>query len=1001
MLVTRKGSPKPRRCWRIPMFDAQIGPRLFGCTMGVDFPAAVIRGLEARLGDAPPEAWARVTLFVNTRRMARRLRDLFDAGPPRLLPHIRLLSDLDDLLPGAPLPPAGSALRRRLELVTLINTLIAQQPDLAHDTASYDLADSLATLMDEMQGEGVIAEDIAALDVSDQSGHWARAQTFIAIAQSYIDATDTAPDPEARQRATVERLISHWADQPPEHPILIAGSTGSRGTTQMFMQAVAQLPQGAVILPGFDNDMPATVWDRMANEAGAEDHPQFRFLNLAKALGLSMDAIQPWADIQPPSIARNRLVSLALRPAPITDAWRSEGPGLANLDSATEDITLIEADTPRAEAIAIAMRLREAAETGERAALITPDRMLTRQVTAALDRWNILPDDSAGTPLHLSPPGRFLRHVAALFDKPLDAEVLLTLLKHPLTHSGVDRNKHQLKTQKLELRMRRDGLPYPDHDSLVQCALKADKKNPDELKAWADWIGQTMCNRNDGSKALLTDWVRRHTELAETIAGGLGATDSGELWLKKAGQSAKAVMDDLARQAEFGGEMTATDFGTLVSAALKQEEVRDRDSPHPTIMIWGTLEARVQGADLVILAGLNDGSWPEPAKPDPWLNRKMRMDVGLLLPERRIGLSAHDFQQAIAAPKVWLTRSIRSDDAETVPSRWLNRMQNLLSGLAHQGAPDFWSQMRARGNQRLATARQLDVAPPIAKAHRPAPCPPVSARPRRYTVTEIQTLIRDPYAIYAKHCLRLRALNPLVPTADALLRGSLSHDVMEQFVKATLDDSNSLNTEALMDHAYRVLTADVPWPAARALWLARFQRAAQWIVDTEIVRQTIAQPTLFENAAQGKLTIPAIATDLEGRADRIDIDPMGKVILYDYKTGSPPTKKEQKHFNKQLLIEAAMVEHGGFAALGPREVRAAQFIGLGSNPKTEDAPIDEEPSVKVMADLVGLLGAYLEGDKGYTARRALHEDRYGSDYDQLARYGEWDVTDPPVSEVLE
>ena len=90
---------------------------------------------------------------------------------------------------------------------------------------------------------------------------------------------------------------------------------------------------------------------------------------------------------------------------------------------------------------------------------------------------------------------------------------------------------------------------------------------------------------------------------------------------------------------------------------------------HPNVLVWGTLEARVQGADLLILAGLNEGSWPEAPAPDPWLNRQMRADAGLLLPERRIGLSAHDFQQAIAAKEVWLTRSQRSDDAQTVPSR--------------------------------------------------------------------------------------------------------------------------------------------------------------------------------------------------------------------------------------------------------------------------------------------------------------------------------------------
>ena len=168
------------------MFDPTDTPRVFALPPGVDFPAQLIAGLTARLDGQPPEALARAHLVVNTRRMARRIRDIFDAGPPRLLPRISLVTDPVDNWQTAAIPPAVPPLRRRLELAQLVTRLLEAQPDLAARSSAYGLADSLATLMDEMQAEGVGTQTIRDLDVSDMSGHWARAQNFIGIVDDYL-----------------------------------------------------------------------------------------------------------------------------------------------------------------------------------------------------------------------------------------------------------------------------------------------------------------------------------------------------------------------------------------------------------------------------------------------------------------------------------------------------------------------------------------------------------------------------------------------------------------------------------------------------------------------------------------------------------------------------------------------------------------------------------------------------------------------------------------------
>lgn len=976
------------------MFDPGKTPRVFALAPGVDFPCALLEGLHARLGPAaPPEALARVHLVVNTRRMTRRLRDLFDAGPPRLLPRLSLITDLGESRDIARLPPPVPPLRRRLELVQLIGRLLDQQPDLAARASQYDLADSLAGLMEEMQGEGVNAQTIRDLDVEDMSGHWARSQAFIAIADQFTGDSSSGPDAQSRQRLVVENLIGRWRDAPPEHPVILAGSTGSRGTTLMLMKAVARLPQGAVVLPGFDFDQPEEVWSHLSRSADSEDHPQFRFSRLMQELGMTRADIAPWTDTPPPSPPRNRLISLALRPAPVTDAWMSEGPALDDLAQATASMTLIEAPSPRSEALAIALRLRQAAQDGQTAALITPDRMLTRQVSAALDRWDILPDDSAGTPLHLSPPGRFLRHVAGLFMRRLTGEMLLTLLKHPLCHDGSGRGDHLLHTRDLELDLRRNGPPFPDTVSIAGHGAR--KGVP---QSWISWASDAFCNQHSGGDRPLGDWIARLRILAERISTGSKLGESGTLWDRNAGQKALSVITAIESEAAYGGLMSARDFADLLGALLSGEEVRDRDAPHSGIMIWGTLEARVQGADLLILGGLNEGSWPEAARPDPWLNRRMRLMAGLLLPERRIGLSAHDFQQAVAAPEVWLTRAIRSDDSETVASRWLNRLTGLLDGLPGQGGPQALADMRGRGAVWLDWAGSVDAVPDARPAPRPSPIPPLAARPRKLSVTEIKRLIRDPYAIYAKHVLRLRRLDPLVQEPDALLRGIAVHEILEDLVKTSLADPTVLTRDGFLQLARQKLSQLVAWPTARRLWLARIARIADDFLNAEIARQAKATPFAFE--IKGLSRLASLDFTLTARADRIDRDQAGRLTLIDYKTGAPPSAPQQASFDKQLLIMAAMAGQGGFEGIDPAEVASALFLGLGSTYKEVPAPLAEEPPAKVWAELETLLAAYLQPDQGFTARRMLHKDTDTGDFDQLARFGEWDRSTDPTPEDL-
>ncbi len=944
----------------------------------------------------PPETMAKVEVFVNTRRMQRRMVQLFDEGPARLLPQIRLVADLAHDPAGPDLPPVVSNLQRRLELSQLIRRLLEAQPDLAPRAALFDLADSLAQLLAEMQDEGVPPSAIRGLNVADSSGYWQRSLLFLdAVGRFFGPESGEAPDSVGRNRMVVERMLESWKNSPPTHPVLVAGSTGSRGTTALLMQAVARLPQGAIVLPGFDFDLPQAVWGNLDDALTSEDHPQFRFAKLLSGLDLPASSVQPWRDAAvAPVPARNRLVSLALRPAPVTDQWMAEGPAFTGVGEATKAATLIEAPSSRIEAMAIAAILRKAAGDGRTAALVTPDRVLTRQVTAALDRWGIEPDVSVGEPLPQTAVGRLLRHVADLFGQKLTAERLLVLLKHPMVNSAsADRGQHLLWTFDLELRLRRHGPPFPTPGDLLAWAARHD---PDDGRlAWAKWLSGLIDGVSQIGTCPAPDHLSRHVAIATGLVEGPSAIDTGTLWATEKGRVAQRLFSEFAAVAEHAGTLTPADYRQLVMTVLAQGEVRDPVRPHPGIMIWGTLEARVQGADLVVLGGLNDGTWPELPSPDPWLNREMRLAAGLLLPERRVGLSAHDFQQAIAAKEVVLSRSVRSDEAETVPSRWLSRLGNLMQGMSADGKAAY-AAMKERGEVWLQLVDGLET--PEAKVNpepRPSPQPPVEARPRALSVTAIARLIRDPYAIYAESVLRLRPLDPLHQQADAPLRGTVLHKVMEQFIRG-LDLSQGADAahKRLLLVADQVLDAEAPWPAAKVLWKSKLERVADRFLAGEALRQSLAEVVLLEE--QDALHFPEVDFTLTAKVDRIDRTPDGRFIIYDYKTGMPPSKDQMQYFDKQLLLEAVMVELGGFRKIGAGEVSQVAHIGLGANPVFDPITLEPGETEKVRDEFIRLIREYMKRSQGYSSRRAMAELRHDGNFDHLARYGEWDESQEPV-----
>ncbi|WP_299842140.1 double-strand break repair protein AddB [uncultured Paracoccus sp.] len=969
----------------------EFPPGLYALPPGVDFAREFVAGFLQRMAGQPPEAMARATIYANSGRTLTALTEAFDARGPLLLPRLRIVTDLG-AGPANSHGPLAAPLARRLQLGRLVAHLLDQLPDLGAGHSIPDLAQSLSELMTEMQTEGCSPDALSLIDAGEHAKHWQNALDFLQIAANFYLA-EPPQDRPARQRLAAEGFVRHWAEglDLPDGPVIVAGSTGSHGATRLFMQAVAALPNGAVVLPGFDFDQPQAIWDGL--DAHAEDHPQARFAPLIRAAGYP----QRWTDSRAPSPARNALLSLALRPAPVTDQWIADGPALGDLTPATADLTLIEAETPGQEAEAIALILRKAVEDDQPMTLISADGGLVRRVAAALDRWQIVPDNSAGQPLSLTASGLFLRQVAQLFGQPLTIDALLALLKHPVTGTGSEtlgRNDQLRLTRDLELKLRREGPVFPGGEALRNWGAKGDEMR----KHWADWLAG-MLDRieplaRDRAPRPLADRVRDHLDLARALAAGPGGdAETSVLWAKDSGGKARALMLHLQDHAAAGPPMRPGDFADLLFTEMHAQAVRVDLIYHPMVRFRGPREARTHAHGAVILAGLNEGGWPQSLSPDPWLSRQMRLDAGLTLPERRIGLAAHDFQQGMGAESVILTRARRDDTAETIPSRWLNRLTNLLDGLPDQGGKDALRAMRQRGQHWLDLTTAL-ARPETreAPAPRPAPIPPAPAL-SELSATDVSRLIRDPYAIYAKRVLGLASLDPLRPEPDALLRGTVLHSIVQKLLESrpTADTAPEELRARLLEIAATVLEAEVPWPSARAFWLARITGIADQLVTDELARLAQGEPKVIERKRE--MAVADTGLKLTAKPDRIDLLLDGRAMVYDYKSGAPPSQKDILASDKQLLLEAVMATDGSFDQIGPVEVAGISYIQLGGDGKTHARSLPDDLKGEFWDHFVALIRAYLSGEVGFAAQRAGDPGRFGGDYDHLARLGEWDLSD--------
>jgi len=967
---------------------------VFTIPPGLSFVDILAAHLLAEAG-GDPLALAEMEVLLPTRRACRALSDAFlrlSGGRPLLLPRLKPLGDLDgeeaDPAGDDPLDlaPAIAPLERRLTLTRLIIAQAGSGHTPAPDQAAR-LAGELGRLLDSVQGERL---DFARLDTlvpDDYADHWRLTLDFLKILTQVwpaILAERGVLDGEDRLNRVMARRIEAWTAQPPRHPVIAAGSTGSRPATADLLAAVAALPRGRVVLPGLDQDMDEASW-RALDPA----HPQYGLKLLLARLGVERRAVAPLSDAADPRAGRIRLLTEALRPAGTCEAWRAlaplppDTPG-SSPGQALAGVSRLDAPGPREEAGAIALMLRRALEEeGGTAALVTPDRALARRVAGELERWGIHIDDSAGRPLGSTEPGAFLRLAAEMVAEHFAPHATLACLKHPLAAGGMDAAAFRALARRLETQVLRGPRPAPGVAGLLAAAT--DQRLAAalaDLEALAAPFAALLAAESVG----LADLVRAHMEFAEGLAADHRLPGPARLWQGEAGETAARFAAELARAAPALGALPGRCYPALFEELMAGQVARSAWDHHPRLHIWGPLEARLQHADLLILGGLNEGGWPAPPEADPWMSRPMRDAFGLAPPERRIGLSAHDFAQGFGAPEVVLTRSVRLEGTPTVPSRWLMRLDAVMGacGLSFAGDRPPWLDWHGMLDRPVAWVRPEP----------PAPRPPLAARPRRLSVTEIETWMRDPYAVYARHVLGLKALDPIDADAGAAEYGTMVHKALEHFVRLYPRALPADAEAGLLEIGRTVFAEAMVSPALWAFWWPRFVAIARWVAARETTRRPEVAVAHAEVKGALEIQAPGGPFTLIAKADRIDVLRDGSLALIDYKTGQPPSAKEvAAGYAPQLPLEAAIARLGGFDGIVAAEPSRLLYWRLkGGEAGGEERSAGDDAATLATEALDGLralVAVFDREDTPYAARpHPEHAPKY-SDYLHLARVREW------------
>jgi ATP-dependent helicase/nuclease subunit B len=939
-----------------------------------------------------PENLTKILILLPNRRSCRSMREAFLAqsrGKPLLLPRIQPLGDVDEGYSPhygnirTRLPPAVPLMRREFLLARLVMRHHLGQVHLSQVQA-LELARQLAKLMDEVSRQGLSFEHLDSLVEGELAKHWQDTVQFLRIVSHEWPGLlehEALIDPIDHRNRMLDALCDAWSAHPPQGHVIAAGSTGSAPATARLLSVIAKMPRGKVVLPGLDVYTGAREWETVE-----ETHPQYAMRRLLETMECPRVAVRS-LDGEPALLhaetPRAELLRAVLQPPESTMGWAQ---AKLPLEKGVGGIRLLFAETHHEEARLVAVALREALEIpGRTAALVTADRTLARMVSAQMQRFGIEIDDSAGHPLLATPPAGFMRLLMQMVGSHAAPAALLALLRHPLAAAGYATAQCRSLSRALEMELLRGLRLSPGLATLHDKSANAEVR---ELLLRLQKGLEPLLALGAKPEVPLGELLQAHVACAQWLATSDTQPGHERLWSGEAGRGLAQLMAELVENAPAFGEVPPAMYPRLFDTLLAGQSYYPRFGRHPRLHILSPMEARLQHFDLVVLAGLNEGSWPQASPVDPWMSRPMRKAFRLPSQQREVGQSAHDFALLAAGGDVLLSRALKVDGAPTIASRWLVRLETLIGGLD----PALLNAMDATAHY-SALSRWLERPAGMLPIGRPAPKPPMEHRPRTMGVTNIDTWLEDPYQIYARYVLGLRELKDIDEEPDNLEFGNYVHDTLELFAARYPAALPENPLEKLRACGAEVFEPLMVFPAVETLWWPRFEAVARWIVDREKQRRPDMEQLLAEVKGTWSFDVAGRPFTLITRIDRIERHRDGSLSFVDYKTGGVPSAADVKAGRRnQLLLEALIARHGTLQPQlsGPLSIRSLQYWKL--TPRYEEAAVIEVPCECMESAherLIALIRRFDNPGQAYAPPQYVSDTKSFNRYASLERRQEW------------